>query len=126
MSQKRLYRDVDNARIAGVCAGIANYFGIETWVVRLLTITFGLFNGGLVLIAYLAAWLLMDKAPPQYAAEHGDEPRVKAKAWQAGQSPAELLTRLEARFNNMEMQVQQLEKYVTSTAYKVNREFNKL
>jgi len=126
MSQKRLYRDVENGRIAGVCAGIANYFGIETWVVRLLTITFGLFNGGLVLIAYLAACLLIDKAPPQYASEHGDEPRIKAKAWQAGQPPAELLTRLEARYTQIELQVQQLEKYVTSSAYKVNREFNRL
>ena len=36
---KQLYRDTDNARIAGVCAGIAHYFGLETWLVRILTVT---------------------------------------------------------------------------------------
>ena len=36
---KQLYRDTDNARIAGVCSGIAHYFGLETWLVRILAVT---------------------------------------------------------------------------------------
>ena len=31
---RRLYRDPERAKIGGVCAGIARYYGIETWVVR--------------------------------------------------------------------------------------------
>jgi phage shock protein PspC (stress-responsive transcriptional regulator) len=34
--RKRLFRDVENKYIAGVCSGLANYFGISTWIPRLL------------------------------------------------------------------------------------------
>ncbi len=37
-SPHRLYRDVDNARVAGVCAGIADFFGIRTSRVRLAAV----------------------------------------------------------------------------------------
>jgi phage shock protein PspC (stress-responsive transcriptional regulator) len=33
---KRLYRSVDDRMIAGVCAGIADYFGIDPTLVRLI------------------------------------------------------------------------------------------
>ena len=32
---KELYRDTRNGKIGGVCAGIAQYFGIEPWIVRI-------------------------------------------------------------------------------------------
>ncbi len=34
--RKRLFRDVDNKLIAGVCSGIANYFNINVWIPRIL------------------------------------------------------------------------------------------
>lgn len=34
--RKKLYRDTDDKFIAGVCAGIGNYFGISIWVPRIL------------------------------------------------------------------------------------------
>ncbi|MEN8770638.1 MAG: PspC domain-containing protein, partial [Glaciecola sp.] len=36
---KSLYRNPDDKRIAGVCSGIADYFGIENWLARVLTVT---------------------------------------------------------------------------------------
>ena len=35
-TRKRLFRDPDDKKIAGVCAGIGNYFGISPWIPRLL------------------------------------------------------------------------------------------
>lgn len=35
-TKKKLYRDPDNKIIAGVCSGIANYFGINVWIPRIL------------------------------------------------------------------------------------------
>lgn len=35
-ARKKLFRDPDNKVIAGVCGGISNYFGISTWIPRLL------------------------------------------------------------------------------------------
>ncbi|WP_447641575.1 MULTISPECIES: PspC domain-containing protein [Chitinophagaceae] len=34
--RKRLFRDTDNKKIAGVCAGLAHYFGVNTWIPRVL------------------------------------------------------------------------------------------
>ena len=34
--RKKLYRDTDNKYVAGVCSGIANYFGINAWIPRVL------------------------------------------------------------------------------------------
>jgi phage shock protein C len=59
---KRLYRNSAAGRIAGVCAGIAEYFDADVTLIRLvwvvLTIVPGCFVGGIV--AYIAAWAIMD------------------------------------------------------------------
>ncbi len=34
--RKKLYRDVDNKYVAGVCSGLANYFGVKVWIPRLI------------------------------------------------------------------------------------------
>ena len=59
--QKRLYRDMDDKVLGGVCSGIASYFGIDPTIVRLLfaIITFGGFGTGFVI--YLALWILLPK-----------------------------------------------------------------
>jgi phage shock protein PspC (stress-responsive transcriptional regulator) len=58
---KRLYRDTEHQIIAGVCAGIANYFGIDPTIVRLL---FGLslIFGGAGVLAYIVLWVVMPEA----------------------------------------------------------------
>ncbi len=59
-----LYRDPKNGKIAGVCAGIADYFNLETWFVRILTVTaFFLLAGPFILVSYVAAWFILDKKP---------------------------------------------------------------
>ncbi|MEY4332570.1 MAG: hypothetical protein RLZZ196_1308 [Bacteroidota bacterium] len=34
--KKRLFRDIDNKIIGGVCSGLAKYFGIQVWIIRIL------------------------------------------------------------------------------------------
>jgi phage shock protein PspC (stress-responsive transcriptional regulator) len=58
---KRLFRDSDNAMIAGVAAGLANYFGIDVIIVRLLFIALTFFGGSGVLV-YVILWLLVPEA----------------------------------------------------------------
>jgi len=57
--EKRLTRSLSNKWIAGVCGGIANYFGWDAELLRLIWVllTFGTaFCGGIV---YLVLWLIM-------------------------------------------------------------------
>jgi phage shock protein PspC (stress-responsive transcriptional regulator) len=55
--QKKFYLSSTDKKIAGVCGGIAEYFNIDSLLVRVafLVLAFG-FGGGL--IAYIVLWLL--------------------------------------------------------------------
>jgi phage shock protein C len=67
MNRRELYRDTANGKISGVCAGLANYFGLEIWLVRILVISAALLGGSfLVLLAYVAMTLMVEKQPPNY------------------------------------------------------------
>ncbi len=59
---KRLFRDPEHEAIAGVCSGIAAYFGIQDplWV-RLAFILFAL-TGGFALVVYIVLWAVVPKA----------------------------------------------------------------
>jgi len=50
---KRLYRDEQNKVLGGVCSGIANYFGVEPLLVRILWI----FLIGVNILGYLILWI---------------------------------------------------------------------
>jgi phage shock protein PspC (stress-responsive transcriptional regulator) len=59
--EKKLQRDPQNKVIGGVCAGLANYFGIDASLVRLLfAIAFFVFSSGLWI--YLLLWIVMPVA----------------------------------------------------------------
>ena len=61
---KKLYRSDKDKMIAGVCAGLGNYFGIEPILIRLIFILITLFGGGGVLI-YLILWLIIPSESSQ-------------------------------------------------------------
>lgn len=127
-----LYRDPDNGRLAGVCAGLANHFGMETWLVRILTVSaFLLGFGFFVVVAYIAAVLILDKKPAQEhetvePAQAAPAHQVKQKPWQSGKSASQLIRDLNGEFTQMEDKITQMEAYVTSSAFNVDQAFKKL
>ena len=60
-TKKRLYRDPDNAAIAGIGAGLGAYFGIDPLVFRILFIILT-FANGFGLLAYIIFWISLPKA----------------------------------------------------------------
>jgi phage shock protein PspC (stress-responsive transcriptional regulator) len=62
---RRLYKSRDDRMIAGVCGGLAEYFGIDAVIVRVIAVAL-VFAGGAGLLAYIAAWLLVPErdTPP--------------------------------------------------------------
>ena len=58
MNDKRLVRDTANGKLAGVCAGFANYFDIDVTIIRIIWAIITL-AGGSGLIAYLICALIM-------------------------------------------------------------------
>ena len=65
---RRLERSASNVQIAGVCAGIAEYFGSDPTVVRVIWAVLTIMPGAIVLgvLAYAVAWAIMPRAaaPP--------------------------------------------------------------
>ena len=59
---KRLYRNPQDKKLAGVCSGIANYFDIDPTVVRLAWVLLSLFGGSGV-IAYIVCALIIPEGP---------------------------------------------------------------
>jgi len=55
---KRLYRSRTDAVLGGVCGGLADYFGMDSSLVRILFVLIAVFTGFGVL-AYLVMWLLI-------------------------------------------------------------------
>ena len=60
MEKKELCRASRDKKIFGVCGGIANYFGIDSTLVRLITIIL-VFAAGLSVWVYLIAALIMSE-----------------------------------------------------------------
>ena len=62
---RRLTRSTTDAKMAGVCGGIAQYLGVDATPVRVLWIVLSVLPGAVIggLVAYLAAWLIVPKEP---------------------------------------------------------------
>ena len=60
--EKKLYKSNQNKMLAGVCGGIAEYFGIDPTVVRLIWALFSLM-GGCGILAYIIAAIIIPRNP---------------------------------------------------------------
>ena len=80
LARRRLYRDTAHKRIAGVCAGLAQYFGTSALMMRFIAITGLIFVPQLTGVAYLLAWLVLRRSQPRAS-------RVLS-AYGAGRRPA--------------------------------------
>jgi len=55
---RKLYRSLRDRKIAGVCGGIAEYFHIDSTIVRIIFLLF-LFGEGAGLMVYIIAWIIV-------------------------------------------------------------------
>jgi phage shock protein PspC (stress-responsive transcriptional regulator) len=62
---RRLERSTSDRKIAGVCGGLADYFGIDPTVVRIAAVVLAIYPGAIIcgIVVYLAAWFVMPSAP---------------------------------------------------------------
>ena len=126
----KLQRDVKRGKIFGVCAGFAGYYGLETWVVRLLAVTGLVFLTGVVFVGYLAATLILDKnvGQPDHAADQrrASSGRRRRDDRQRSASPLRRLREVRAHFDAMELRLRRMEAHVTSGQYELQRELAKI
>ena len=73
---RRLYRQRYDKKIAGVCSGFARYLEVDVTLVRLIAVTGVIFSGGMGLLAYIVAWIVMpvDQGAPAFHATASASP----------------------------------------------------
>ncbi len=65
---KKLYRSRYNRLIGGVCAGLADYFNIDTTWMRLIFIVCLLLGGSAILV-YVVMWIIVPEEPIKFQQE---------------------------------------------------------
>jgi len=62
-TKKELFRDMKRGKIAGVCAGLAQYFGMDISLMRIIWILVFIFSVGFVsVVAYVILWVVVPEA----------------------------------------------------------------
>lgn len=78
---KKLYRDTDQAMVAGVCVGLGHYLNIEARWIRLAALI-SMFIGGSGVLAYLIMWIVIPRAESksEKMTMRGEEPNLRGFA----------------------------------------------
>lgn len=149
--RKKVYRNTREAKWLGVCAGIADYLEVSAFPVRVVFVLLLLSTGGLPLLFYLAAWLVLDVRPGHLYGKSGraaapagtDEATLHAGA-RAGLQHAERGRRSQGaseeefhsrrreikycarKLASLQERLTRMEAYVTSSRFKLHREFRNI
>ena len=68
---ERLVRPVQEAKIAGVCAGFAHYFDVDVTLVRIIWLVLSVWPLPLFgVVSYIVAWIVMPKEEAPVSAPH--------------------------------------------------------
>ena len=122
IGRRRFYRDKRRGMIGGVCAGLADYFGFNLKVTRILAVIALLMAFPAAVLAYFVVVLLVPAAPrgeavPDYDAEFRRAVRS---------NPRHTMADVGRRYKKMEVRLARLERYVTSPRFDIDQEFRKL
>ncbi|MBL6929344.1 MAG: envelope stress response membrane protein PspC [Rhodospirillales bacterium] len=121
-SPNRLYRNLDKAMVKGVCAGIADYFGVEALVVRAGALV-SLF---IFTLPTIIVYLVLTKVVPPRPADLYETPGEEAFWTRVRVEPTGTVATLRHRFREMEKRLRDVETFVTSREFRLNREINDL
>ena len=116
-----LYRDKQNAKLMGVCSGIADYTGVDALWIRLAVVIM-VFATGFALPAYFIAGLLLNKKPSHLYVDK-DENRY----WQrVRQNPKRTAREIRARMKDVDRRLAEVEHYYVSSNPRLNAEIERL
>ncbi len=135
---RMLYRNTRDARVMGVCAGLADYLDVRVCVIRFLTIIGILFSGGWLIALYVVMGFILDPMPehlyrprPASRRERRRERRERRRErryWQLDEpSRPDYDTRdVRRRYDTIDRRLRNLEAYMTSKKFRLDRELRGL
>jgi phage shock protein C len=121
-TRHRLWRDTDRGILAGVCAGLADFIGVEPIVVRLAAVLGLIFFFLPTVAAYVILAIVLRPKPPALYASPDEE-----AFWRGvGTAPADTLYSLKRKFADLEARLGRMESEVTSGDFDLHRKFRDL
>ena len=118
-SRTKFYRDKRHGKLMGVCAGIADYTGLDVTLVRIMVAGSVFMSGGSVLPLYFIA----DDKPRELAIDDQEDQRF----WQGvRQSPARTARDIRSRMRDIDRRLADIESYVTTENRSLAREIEQL
>ncbi len=122
----RLYKNSRNKVIAGVCAGLADYFNIDVAVVRIVAVLLVIFTppfSGFIVIGYIVAAIVMPRRPEPTRTTTEEEDQF----WRGvSRRPEATFSNLKYRFRDLDERLQDIERVVTSNEWKLRRDFREI
>lgn len=116
-----LYRDKQHGKLLGVCAGIADYTGVDVLWVRLAFIIL-VISTGFFLPAYFVAGILLDKKPAALYTDHAEQ-----KYWQGvRQSPKRTAREIRSRMKDVDRRLAEVESFYVSSNPRLTAEIERL
>lgn len=67
VARRRLVRLRQGRKIAGVCAGLAEYFDLDVTLIRIVFLVAGIFMLPFWVVGYIVAWIIVPETPDVYA-----------------------------------------------------------
>jgi phage shock protein C len=122
-SRTRFYRNKREGKINGICAGIADYTGLDVTLVRIgLILAIVLGAGALLPVYFIAGWIADDQ-PRELATDDKDE----RKFWQGVRaSPGQSARDIRGRMREIDRRLAEIEQYVTTENRSLAREIEQL
>jgi phage shock protein C len=117
--KKPLYRNTREAKWLGICAGIADYLEVSAFAVRLVFLLLVFTTGGLPLLFYFAAWLVLDVRPERSAPAAG----VADEEFHSRRREIKYCAR---KLASLQERLARMEAYVTSSRFRLHREFRNI
>ncbi|MBS3931826.1 MAG: envelope stress response membrane protein PspC [Sphingomonadales bacterium] len=118
----RFYRDKQNGKIFGVCAGIADYTGVDVLWVRLGAVGLTLMGMGFIPLAYLVVGMFAAKKPTHLYTD-----RQEQKFWQGvRQSPTRTAREVRAQFRDIDRRLAEIETFYVSSNPRLSAEIERL
>ncbi len=121
--RRRFYRDRTNGKIAGVCAGLADYFGFDVTVVRILALVALFVAMPAALLLYFGLAFLV---PPAEFPSDRQQPERNSFRKSLRSAPSTTVTDVKRSLLRLDARLARLERYVTSPRYKLDKEFSEL
>jgi len=122
--KRPLHRSRHNVRVAGVCAGIAEYLDVSTFLVRAITLLSLFILGGITIWGYVILWIVLDKEPK--LSKKGGAAVQRGQAAPNREDSRVHVEQCIANLRATEHRLQEVEAFITSKQFRLHCEINRI